>query len=130
MAFEIDGVVVVDAALLAEGEVKVEQSRSGCRTEALGAGQERVFPDGGWDEAGAALAGEVLALEFHLEDVVGVLWSGDFCVGEEGDDAALEGAEAAFDFAFCLRSGRDEMGDAEGAKGALEFALWVAAVGA
>lgn len=81
-------------------------------------------------EAGAALAGEVLALEFHLEDVVGVLWSGDFCVGEEGDDAALEGAEAAFDFAFCLRSGRDEMGDAEGAKGALEFALWVAAVGA
>jgi hypothetical protein len=129
-ALEIDGVVVVDAALLAQGKVQVEQSGSGSGAEALRAGEQGVVPDGGWDEAGAALAGAVLALEFHLEDVVGELWSGDFRVGEEGDDAALEGAEAAFDFAFCLRGGCDEVGDAEGAEGALEFALWIAAIGA
>lgn len=84
-ALEIDGVVVVDAALLAKGKMEVEQGRSGCRAEALGAGQE-------------------------------------------GDDAALEGAEAAFDFALCLRGGCDEVRDAECSEGALEFALWVAAV--
>ena len=57
-----------------------------------------------------------MPLEFHLEDLVGVLRGGDFGVGKEGDEAALEGAEAAFDFAFCLRSGRDEVGDAEAAR--------------
>ena len=129
-ALEIDGVVVVDAALLAKGKVQVEQRRGRCGAEALGAGQQGVFPDGEGDEAGAALAGAVLALEFHLKDVVGVLGGGDFGVGQEGDEAALEGAETAFDFAFCLRGGCDEVGDAEGAEGALEFALRVAAVAA
>ncbi len=129
-ALEIDGVVVVDAALLAKGKVQVEQRRGRCGAEALGAGQQGVFPDGEGDEAGAALAGAVLALEFHLKDVVGVLGGGDFGVGQEGDEAALEGAETAFDFAFCLRGGRDEVGDVEGAEGALEFALRVAAVAA
>ena len=129
-ALEIDGVVVVDAALLAEGKVQVEQRPGGCGAEALGAGQEGGFPDGEGDEAGAALAGAVLALEFHLKDVVGVLGGGGFGVGQEGDEAALEGAETAFDFAFCLRGGRDEVGDVEGAEGALEFALRVAAVAA
>ena len=71
-----------------------------------------------------------MAMEFHLEDLVGVLRGGDFCVGKEGDEAALEGAEASFDFAFCLRSGRDEMGDAEAAQGALKLALWVGVVAA
>ncbi len=115
-ALEIDGVVVVDAALLAKGKVEVEQRRGGCGAEALGAGQQGVFPDGEGDEAGAALAGAVLALEFHLKDVVGVLGGGGFGVGQEGDEAALEGAETAFDFAFCLRGGCDEVGDAEGAE--------------
>ena len=71
-----------------------------------------------------------MTLEFHLEEFVGVLRSGHFCVGKEGDEAALEGAEATFDFAFCLRSGRDEVGDAEAAEGALELAFWVGAVAA
>ena len=77
-ALEIDGVVVVDAALLAQGKVEVEQRGRGCGAEVLGAGKEGVFPDGAGDEAGAALAGAVLALEFHLEDVVGVPGGGDF----------------------------------------------------
>ena len=129
-ALKIDGVVVVDAALLAKGKMEVEQGRGGCRAEALGAGQQGVFPDGDGDEAGAALAGAVLALEFHLEELVCVLGNGDFGVGQEGDDAALEGAQAAFDFALCLRGGCDEVRDAECSEGALEFALWVAAVAA
>jgi len=57
-----------------------------------------------------------------------VLRGGDAGVGKEGDDAALEGAEAAFDFVFCLRGRRDEVGHAKPAQGALEFALWIAAI--
>lgn len=117
-ALEIEGVVVVDAALLAEGKVQVEQGRRGHGPEALGAGGEGVFPDGETDAPGAALAGEVLPLEFHLEDLVGVLRGGDFGVGKEGDEAAL-------DFAFCLWGGRDEVGDAElrASRGGIERAI-------
>jgi hypothetical protein len=96
----------------------------------LGAGRDGVLPDGERDAPGAALTGAVLTLEFHLENLVCVLRSGDFCVREEGDKAALEGAETTFDFTFCLRSRRDEMGDAEAAQGALKLALWVGAVAA
>jgi hypothetical protein len=39
-ALEIDGVVVVDAPLLAKGKVQVEQGRGGCGAEALGAGKQ------------------------------------------------------------------------------------------
>ena len=53
-----------------------------------------------------------------------MLVGGDFGVGQEGDEAALKSAEAAFDFAFGLRGGCDEVGDAEGSEGALKFALW------
>ena len=129
-ALEIDGVVVVDAALLAQGKVQVEQCVSGCGAEALGAGKQGVFPYAEGDEGGATLAGAVLALEFHLEERVGMLGGGDFRVAKEGDEAALEGAEATFDFAFCLRGGCDEVGDAECSECALEFTLWVAVVGA
>ena len=39
---------------------------------------------------------------------------GDFLAGQKGDDAFLEGAKAAFDFAFGLRAGGDQMGDGPG----------------
>ena len=129
-ALEIDGVVIVDAALLAEGKVQVEKGRRRHWADALGAGRDGVLPDGERDAPGAALAGAILTLEFHLENLVGVLRSGDFCVRKEGNKASLEGAETTFDFAFCLRSGRDEMGDAEAAQSALELAFWVGAVAA
>ena len=45
-ALEINGVVVVDTALLAQGKVEVEQGLWGCGAEALGAGEQGVFPDG------------------------------------------------------------------------------------
>jgi hypothetical protein len=69
-----------------------------------------------------------LAGDFHLEDFVGERVGVDFGVGEEGDEAFLESAEAAFDFAFGLRGWGDEVGDAEGAQGALELAAGVEVV--
>lgn len=63
-----------------------------------------------------------MARDFHLEDFVGERIGVDLGVGEEGDEAFLESAEAAFDFAFGLRGWGHEVGDAEGAQGALELA--------
>ena len=54
--------------------------------------------------------------------------SGDFLVGQEGDDAFLEGSKAAFDFAFGLGAGRDQMRDAQRGEGALEFRTGIAAI--
>ena len=96
----------------------------------MGFGQKRVLQDDERDKASAALAGEILAFEFHLEDCVRLGEGGDFCVGKEGDDAALKGAEASFDFAFRLGGRGDEVGDAKATQSALKLALWVAVVGA
>ena len=129
-AFEVDGVVVVDAPLVAKGEVEIEQWGHGSWAEAVGFGEKCALPYDVGDEAGAALTGEVLAVEFHLKDLVRLRGGGDFCIGKQGDHPSLKGAEAAFDFAFGLGCRGDEMGDAEAAQSALKFALWVAVVGA
>jgi len=55
-----------------------------------------------------------------MQDLIGVLPGLDFGVGQQGDDTVLKGAEAAFDLAFRLGCGGDEMRNAESAQGALE----------
>ena len=42
----------------------------------------------------------------------------------------MEGAEAAFDFAFCLRGWGDEMGDFQSPQGALELTSGIAVIAA
>ena len=54
---------------------------------------------------------------------------GDFLVGQQGDQAVLEGAEAAFDFAFGRGIGGDAVGHAQGGEGALELGVGVEPVG-
>jgi len=50
-----------------------------------------------------------LANDFHLEDLVGVPVGFGLGVSQKCDDPVLKGAEAAFDFAFGLGSGRDDV---------------------
>ena len=40
----------------------------------------------------------------------------------------MEGAKAAFDFSFGLGAGRDQMGDSQGGKGALELGSRIAVI--
>jgi hypothetical protein len=47
----------------------------------------------------------ILAFDFHLEDFVGAFVRVDLCMSQECDEAFLEGAGSAFDFAFGLREG-------------------------
>ena len=78
--------------------------------------------------AEGAVDGAVLAGDLHLEDSIGLPPGFSVGVGEQGCEAALEGAKAAFDFSLGLRSGRDQMGHAEPAQGALELAFGIAVI--
>ena len=98
--------------------------------QAAFAGEALGLPDLDGDRAEGSVDGAVLAGDFHLEDLPGVLPGGDPGVSQEGDETFLEGAEAALDFAFGLGSRGDQMGDAQGAQGALEFAPGIAVVAA
>ena len=80
------------------------------------------------DFASGRVSRGILAFDFHLKDFVGAFVGVDLGMGQECDEAFLKGAEAAFDFAFGLRGWGDEVGDAEGAQGALELAAGVEVV--
>lgn len=125
---ELNGVIVVDLALGAQGEVQVKQR--GLRTRGHGqfACGRRFFINLARDQPGGGEAGVVTAGDFHLEDFLSGWVIHGFGVAQEGDHTVLEGAEAAFDFTFCLGRGRDAMGDAEGEQRALELAAGIAQV--
>ena len=70
----------------------------------------------------------VVPEDLGLEQGVGVFGVGDFFVGQEADEAFLEGAEAAFDFAFGGGVWGNAVGDAQGGERALELGVGVEAV--
>src|SRR5271157_1195285 len=90
LAFKVDGVVVVDAAMEAKGEVQIEQAwkRGGAKVCAVF--KQGFFPHFQRDQAGGALAGAVLAADFHLEDFLGVFPRLDPGMSQESDETFLE----------------------------------------
>ena len=118
---EIDLVVGVDATCQVDGQMKIHEGGVGTGAQHVavlslcqGAGLIR-------GQVGGAADGSILAGQFADEQFLGRGIVGDFLVGQEGEDALLEGAEAAFDLSFGLRAGGDQMGDAQRGEGALEL---------
>ena len=70
----------------------------------------------------------ILAFDFHLEDFVGAFVGVDLGMSKECDEAFLEGAEAAFDFAFSLWGRSNEVGYTNGSQCPLELAARVEVV--
>lgn len=70
----------------------------------------------------------ILAFDFHLKDFVGAFVGVDLGMCKECDEAFLEGAEAAFDFSFCLRGRSNEVGYTNGSQCSLELAARVEVV--
>jgi len=54
---------------------------------------------------------------------------GDLFIGQDGHQPFLQSSKAAFDFAFGLRAGGDQMGDPESGEGALELRAGIAVIG-
>ena len=53
----------------------------------------------------------------------------DFFIGQDGPRAFLQGVKTAFDLAFGLRAGSDQMGHAKGGEGALELGTRIPVIG-
>ncbi len=129
-AEEVEGEVGVESTLVVEGQVEVQQRHGGWGAVVVALFLEGEVPGGVGGEAGGA-AGLMLVVpgDLGLEQGVGVLVVGDLLEGQEGDEALLEGVEAALDFAFGLGVGGDAVGRPQGGEGALELGVGVEAVG-
>ena len=80
-------------------------------------------------EAGGAANGGILALNLPVEhDLCGGI-AADFFIGQDGHQAFLQGSKAAFDLAFGLRAGSDQMGYPQSGEGALELGTGVTVIG-
>lgn len=129
LAKKVDLAVGVDPPFEVESQMKVQQG--GRRT---GAGGGALFcqgflPGGIGAEAGGAANGGILALNFPVEhDLCGGI-AADFFIGQDGGQAVLQGAKAAFDLAFGLRAGSDQMSDPQSGEGALELRTGIAVIG-
>lgn len=129
LAQKVDLVVGVDPSFQVESQMEVQQGcrRTGTRERALfGHG---FFPGGIGAEFGGAANGGVLALNLSVEhDLCGGI-AADFFIGQDGDQAFLQGSKAAFDLAFGLRAGSDQMGYPQGGEGALELGTGITVIG-
>jgi len=130
LAVEFDGEVGVETALEVNGQVEVQQWRHGGGAQAGAFFRQSALPGViGGEAGGAADIVLVVPLDLSLKEVVGGSKGGDFLIGQKGDEAVLEGAEAAFDFPFGGSVRSDAMGDAQSGQGALELGMSVQAVG-
>ena len=129
LAEKVDLVVGVDPSFQMERQMEVQQGcrRTGPRGRALF--RQGFLPGRIGAQAGGAAAGGVLALNLPVEhDLCGGI-TADFFIGQDGHQAFLQGAKAAFDLAFGLRAGRDQMGYPQSGEGALELGAGVPVIG-
>ena len=126
---KVDLVVGVDAAFQMERQMQIQKwcRRTGTRGGAFFG--EGLLPGGIGAEAGGAADGGVLALNLPVEHALGGSIAGGFFIGQDGHQAFLQGSKAAFDLAFGLRAGSDQMGHAQGGEGALELGTGITVIG-
>ena len=126
---KVDLVIGVDASFQMERQMEVQQSGrwTGPRDGALFS--QRLLPGRIRAEAGGAANGGVLALDLPVEhDLCGGIVA-DFFIGQEGHQAFLQGAKAAFDLAFGLRARGDQMGHTQSGEGALKLGTRIPIIG-
>ena len=101
--------------------------RTGTRESTLF--RQGLLPSRIWAEAGGAANGGVLALNLPVEhDLRGGIVA-DFFIGQDGYQAFLQASKTAFDLAFGLRAGGDQVGHAQSGEGALKLGTRIPIIG-
>jgi len=126
---KIDLVIGVDAAFQMERQMEVQQGgrRTGTRAGALFC--QRLLPGRIRAELGGAANGGVLALNLPVEHELCGGIVADFFISQDGHQAFLQGTKTAFDLAFGLRAGRDQMGNPQSGEGALKLGTRIPIIG-
>ena len=129
LAQEVDLVVGVDPSFQVERQMEVQQGgrRTGTRDRAFF--YQGLLPGRIGAQAGGAADGGILALNFPVKHRLCGGIAAHFFIGQDGHQAFLQGAKAAFDFAFGLRARGDQMGHAQGGEGTLELGTGIAVIG-
>ena len=126
---EIYLLVGVDASAQVESQMQVQQGRWRTRTHGGAALRHSSVPSIIWAIARGAADGGILVSDLAIEhDLSRGVIAGMF-VSQQRDQALLQGSKAAFDLAFGLRAGSDQMGHAQGGEGALELRTGIAIIG-
>lgn len=104
-----------------ERQVQIEQRWERAGTRSVTLFQQGFFPACVGTKTRGAADGGVLSFTLPVEHDLcgGIIF--DFFVRQEGHQTVLQGAKTAFDLAFGLRAGSDQMGDPERGKSALEL---------
>jgi hypothetical protein len=129
LAKKVGLVVGVDAAFEVESQMEVKQ---GCgRTETHDGAPfcQGFLPSRIRAEDGGEANGGLLALHLAVEHDLGGGIAAGFFIGQDGDQAFLQGAKATFDLAFGLRAGRDQVGYAQSVEGALKLGTRIPVIG-
>jgi len=129
LAQKVDLMVGVDPSFQMERQREVQQGvrRTGPRDGALIC--QSLLPGRLGAQAGGAADGGVLAVHLAFEHDLGGGIGADFFIGQDGHQAFLQGAKTAFDLAFGLRAGSDQMGYAQSGEGALELGTRIPVIG-
>jgi len=120
-AQKINLLVGIDSAGGLDGQMEVQE-----RGWRAGAGRCAVFGHGSiprliGTETRSAANGGVLAHDLTIQQFLGGWVILDPFVSQERDQAFLQSPKTAFDFAFGLGAGRDQMRDAQSEEGTLKF---------
>ena len=129
LAQEVDLVVGIDAAAQMQGQMEVQERGGRAGTYRRTLLRQSQVPSRIGAAAGGAADRGVLVGHLAIQDDLSGGVIGDAFESQERDQALLQGTEAAFDFAFGLRAGGDQMGHAQGGEGALELGGGIPIIG-
>src|ERR1035437_5775124 len=128
-AQEVDLEAGIDPAAQVERPRQVQPGGGRTRPDGRALFRQGFGPGGLGTPAGGAADGGILAGDLAIQDDLrgGVI--ADVFLSQERHQARLQGAKAAFDFAFGLRAGGGQMSYPQGGEDALELGTGIAVIG-
>ena len=109
--------------------MQVQQGRGRARPYRRALLFQSFVPSGVGAVARGAADGGILVGDLAIQDDLSGGVIADVLVSQQRHQALLQGAKAAFDFTFGLWAGGDQMGHAQGGKGALELGTGITIIG-
>ena len=122
-------VVGIDSAAQMERQMQVQERGWRARTYRRASFPQGLVPSRIGAVARGAANGGILVGYLAIQDDLSGGVIADAFVSQERYQALLQGGKAAFDFAFGLRAGGDQMGHAQSGEGALELGTGIPIIG-